>query len=256
MDGADRETRFTQNEQVLMLTLWAVLPSPYMLGANMVQSANNAFMMALLRNEEVLAIHQDALGAKAHAVPRDASQAIWQRELVNGARAVGFFNRTTIDQTLSVSLAELGITERRLVRDAWLRSDLPAVDAGGSLQVLVPGHAGALLVLSPEGVTPPIGAGGSGAGDGSTGGATFTAPSQGDPTRPPVPAGGASPDGSSQGGSSEMSAAGGGAANPFNETSSDGCGCRLFGSGRPAGLTLGLAAIALWIARRGRSRTR
>jgi alpha-galactosidase len=148
--GVDRETRFTENEQVLMMTLWAVLPSPYMLGANLVQSADDTFLMALLRNEEVLAVHQDALGAKARAVPRDASQAIWQRQLVNGSVAVGLFNRTSLDQTLSVSLGELGIAERSRVRDAWLRSDLPTVDPGGSLRVRVPGHAGALLVLSPE----------------------------------------------------------------------------------------------------------
>jgi hypothetical protein len=260
VDGANRETRFTQNEQVLMLTLWAVLPSPYMLGANMVQSASNPFMMALLRNDEVLAVHQDALGAKAHAIARDASQAIWQRELVNGARAVGFFNRTTTDQTLSVSLAELGISERRRVRDAWLRSDLPAVDPGGSLQVLVPGHAGALLVLSPEVVEPPpSGAGGSGAGDGSTGGTTFTVPSQGDPTSPPGPvsagAAGASPVAGSPGEPSQTTnplQPGGGAANPASQPASDGCGCRLVSSGQPERLLFGLAAIALWIARRGR----
>jgi hypothetical protein len=60
------------------------------------------------------------------------------------------FNRTPIEQTLSVSLSELGIAERTRVRDAWLRTDLPTVDSGGSLRVRVPGHAGALLVLSPE----------------------------------------------------------------------------------------------------------
>lgn len=260
VDGADRQTRLTQNEQVLMLTLWAILPSPYMLGANMVQSASDAFFMALLRNEEVLAVHQDALGAKAHPIARNTSQAIWQRELRNGARAVGLFNRGTGEQTLSVSLDELGITERRRVRDAWRRSDLAAVDPGGSLQMSIPAHAGALLVLSPEAVEPPpTDAGGSAAGAGSTGGTTFTLPAQGDATNP-IGAGavGTAPAGNSPSGSNDASppSDGNGLSAPASEASSDGCGCRLSRIAQPAGLGLGLGAIALWVARRSRRHRR
>jgi alpha-galactosidase len=254
--GADRETRFTRNEQVLMLTLWSVLPSPYMLGANLVQSASDGFFMSLVRNEEVIAVHQDSLGAKARGIARDPARSIWLRPLSGGRAAVGLFNRTATDQAVAVSLAELGIAERRLVRNAWLRLDLPPVDPGGSLEVSVPSHAGALLVLSPEVADAPAGGA---PGDGAAGTGTFTAPSLGDSSGTPIaanPSGSGDPAG--QGGSSDVVAAGGdpsttdGAAVSPSVTSKDGCGCRMVEGAGSRPFWYGLAAMFAWYARRRR----
>ena len=43
-----------------MMTLWAIAPSPLMLGMNMPE--NDAWTLSLLTNDEVLAVNQDPLG--------------------------------------------------------------------------------------------------------------------------------------------------------------------------------------------------
>jgi hypothetical protein len=144
--GANRDTRFSRNEQVLMMSLWALLPSPLMLGANG-PSTSDAFFTALLTNEEVIAVNQDDLGAKAKMVVRNGDGEVWSKDLSGGRMAVGLFNRGGTDQTISATLAQLGITDARLVRDAWMRRD--AGVTSGMVSAAVPFHAAALLVLSP-----------------------------------------------------------------------------------------------------------
>ncbi|HEY3594690.1 MAG TPA: putative Ig domain-containing protein, partial [Polyangiaceae bacterium] len=79
VDGADRDTRFTHNEQVTMLSFWSLLPSPLMLGANM--PLMDAWTTALLTNEEVLAVGHDALGQRARVTGTQGTQETWAKTL-------------------------------------------------------------------------------------------------------------------------------------------------------------------------------
>jgi alpha-galactosidase len=167
VDGANRNTRFTRNEQVTMLSLWALLPSPLMLGANLTQT-NDSFMRDLLMNEEVLSVSQDALGARAKRVVSASSRQVWVKDLSGNRKAVGLFNRAANDQQVLASAAQLGVSGKQRVRDLWRRADSAATEQG--LDVLVPGQAGLLYVLTPD---TTVGADAGDAGDGSeTGGAT------------------------------------------------------------------------------------
>ena len=59
----DRWTRFTRDEQLTLMSLWALAPSPLMLGMNLPD--NDAWTTAVLTNPEVLAVDQDPLGKAA-----------------------------------------------------------------------------------------------------------------------------------------------------------------------------------------------
>jgi alpha-galactosidase len=142
-----RDTRFTRNQQVTMMTLWAVLPSPLMLGANGPETNDGGFMTALLTNEEVLAVHSDALGARAARIRAGSSQEVWVKNLSGGRKALALFNRGTADVTITVPFGELGLGGMQRVRDAWRRMDLPATNQ--SVSAMVPGQAGLLFVVSP-----------------------------------------------------------------------------------------------------------
>jgi MYXO-CTERM domain-containing protein len=174
VDGGNRDTRFTRNQQVTMLTLWAVLPSPLMLGANGPQTNDN-FMTPLLTNDEVLAVHGDALGARATRLRAMNNQEVWVKNLAGGAKAVGLFNRATTDATMSVTLAELGLTGMQRVRDAWRHMDLPMTSTNFS--AMVPGQAALLFVVGTAPMDPGTGgaggmagmAGAAGAGSGTAG---------------------------------------------------------------------------------------
>ena len=89
--GDDRFTALTRDEQLTLLSLWCLLPSPLMVGANLPD--NDAWTLALLTNPEVLALNQDPLGAAARQTAATNGIEIWAKPLHDGSRAVGIFNR-------------------------------------------------------------------------------------------------------------------------------------------------------------------
>jgi hypothetical protein len=139
----DRWTRFTHDEQLTLMSLWALAPSPLMLGMNLPD--NDEWTTAILCNPEVLAVDQDQLGKPARRMTADGSGAeMWVKELADGSLAVGFFNRTEKDAPTDYRWSHLGFTSAPQVRDLWLRKDLgsqPAFAAG------LPAHGCVLLCV-------------------------------------------------------------------------------------------------------------
>ena len=123
----DRWTRFTRDEQLTLMSLWALAPSPLMLGMNLPD--NDEWTTALLTNPEVLAVNQDALGLPARRrigplIPAEA----WTKTLADGSVAVGFFNRRAQAVTLHVPWRILGYDRAPAVRDLWICKDLDRTD--------------------------------------------------------------------------------------------------------------------------------
>ena len=142
--GADRRTNFTHNEQMTLLSLWCLLPSPLMVGANLPD--NDPWTLALLTNPEVLAVNQDALGAAGTPVSSQDGLDVWSKKLADGSLAVGLFNRSNVEQTITADWAKLGLTGRYAVRDLWLRREVGRLEE--SYSVSVPRHGAVLLKLT------------------------------------------------------------------------------------------------------------
>jgi alpha-galactosidase len=116
-------THFTRDEQITLMSLWALESSPLMLGMNLPD--NDAWTTAILSNPEVLAVNQDSPGKAARRMTGPPQTAeIWMKELSDGSYAIGFFNRT--DQPVKVDFPwrNLGFLTAPQVRDLWLRQDL------------------------------------------------------------------------------------------------------------------------------------
>ena len=122
LGGSSHWTHFTRDEQLTLMSLWAIAPSPLMLGMNLPD--NDDWTTALLTNPEVMALNQDSLARPAHRVFGSTVE-VWTRELYGGALAVGFFNRTSQSQTVNYHWHEAGRSTHPQVRDLWLRKDLP-----------------------------------------------------------------------------------------------------------------------------------
>ncbi len=181
---ASGETTFTRNEQVTILSLWSILPSPLIFGGNVqsltTDTTTGPWTLALLTNEEVLAVNQDQLGNHAKRIAQQGSTEVWARDLSGGRKAVALFNRGTQDATVSVTFAQLGVTGTQVVRDLWRRADVSGMTTG--ISVNVPYGGAAIYTLSPTttGAGGAAGAGanggapgiGGGAGRGASGGAT------------------------------------------------------------------------------------
>ena len=137
-------THFTRDEQVTLMSLWALAPSPLMLGMNLPE--NDEWTLGLLTNDEVLAINQDMLCKPATCVWRKDSLEVWLRVIFGGGRAVGIFNRSDQSRTFH-DLALAGVTGNWKVRDVWSHQDLP--DSIEELSIKLLPHSSRLFKLSP-----------------------------------------------------------------------------------------------------------
>ncbi len=142
--GADRQTRFTHNEQMTLVSLWSLLPSPLIVGANLPD--NDPWTLALLTNPEVLAVNQDSLGAAGGPVSQQDGLEVWSKKLADGSLAVGLFNRSDLEETVTADWPKMGLTGRYAVRDLWLRKDLGRF--GDKYAASIPSHGVILLRLT------------------------------------------------------------------------------------------------------------
>ncbi len=141
--GRDRRTDFTHDEQLTLLSLWSLLPSPLMVGADLPD--NDPWTRALLTNPEVTALCQDARGAAAARVGDAGGTEVWSRPLADGSLAVGLFNRGDAAVPVTALWSDLHIAGPYSVRDLWRRTDLGV--ARDLYTVPVPAHGAVLLRL-------------------------------------------------------------------------------------------------------------
>jgi alpha-galactosidase len=160
----NRACAFSHNQQVMVMTLWAMMPSPLMFGGMMTKLGTDSWTLALLTNEEVLAVNQDALGNRAKRLSQQNNTEVWARDLADGRKAVALFNRGTQDATVSVTFSQLGLTGTPAVRDLWQKKDATGMTTG--ISVNVP-HESALMYAVG---TSSSGTGGSGGASGTGGG--------------------------------------------------------------------------------------
>ncbi|MGP8202199.1 MAG: glycoside hydrolase family 27 protein [Limisphaerales bacterium] len=139
--GRERRTRFSTNEQVMLMSLWALAPSPLMLGNNLPDT--DEWTLSLLTNDEVLAVNQDALGSPAVRAAQTNGTEIWVKGLKDGSKAIGFFNRTPAAAEVELHWPEAGLTGKQALRDLWAHRKLGKFKEKYSVRV--PAH-GAVLV--------------------------------------------------------------------------------------------------------------
>lgn len=123
------------------MSLWAILAAPLLAG-NDLRSMTPA-TIEILTNREVIAVNQDKLGKQGRQVWKSGEQEIWTRPLSGGATAVAIFNREATERSVSVKWADLGLANKKTVRDLWLHQDITT--AGPEYGVTVPGHGVVIL---------------------------------------------------------------------------------------------------------------
>ena len=146
--GRLHPSRLTPDEQYTHISLWCLLSSPLLIGCDMTKFDD--FTLNLLENDEVLALDQDALGRQATCVVTNGDVRIYQKELEDGGRALGFFNLGSAPASLEFNqLTAIGFTGAQHVRDLWRQQNLPDVDAAtGVLKMTIPVHGVVLYKLT------------------------------------------------------------------------------------------------------------
>jgi len=145
--GNTHPSHLTQNEQILHITMWSLLSSPLLIGCDMTKL--DPFTLALLTNDEAIAISQDELGKPAGKISTaDDGGEVWARPLSDDTKAVGLLNPTSGPLAVTVTWAELGLKGSQNVRDLWLHQNVGKFDS--AYTVTVPTHGAVLLKVSSK----------------------------------------------------------------------------------------------------------
>ena len=139
-----RQTKLTANEQYTHISLWSLLCSPLLIGCDMTQF--DEFTLNLLTNDEVLEVSQDPLGQQAKRIAMDGDLEVWAKDMEDGSKAVGLFNRGVWKSEVKVRWSDLGIQGKQLVRDLWRQKDFGKFS--DEFKVSVPRHGVVLVKIS------------------------------------------------------------------------------------------------------------
>ena len=112
----------TDDENRTQMSLWCLLASPLIAGADLRTVSPST--LAILTNSEVIAIDQDRLGLQGHRVAAQGPLEVWAKQLSDGSKAVGLFNRGEGSMPITAYFKDLGVGETAEVRDLWNRKDL------------------------------------------------------------------------------------------------------------------------------------
>jgi alpha-galactosidase len=133
-------TRLSTDEQYTHISLWCLLSAPLLIGCDMAKLDD--FTISLLSNDEVLALDQDALGREATCVYTKGDVKIYEKQLEDGGRAVGFFNLGLTPAELQFSdFGSLQLNGTFHVRDLWRQKNLQDVNTtDNALPLTIPAH--------------------------------------------------------------------------------------------------------------------
>ena len=116
----ENRTKFTEDEQYTMLTLWSIMRSPLMIGGDMVY--NDGFTEKLLTNDDILGMLK--YSRNAHQIFRrdiDGNEIIlWFADAKDiGGYYIAVFNAGESEADVDIALAECGIDEPMERKELW-----------------------------------------------------------------------------------------------------------------------------------------
>lgn len=148
--GVDRQSLLTPDEQITLMTLWAMFRSPLMFGGDLPSSDPQS--LALLCNEEVLAINQSSINNRE--LVRQGEYIVWTADSSTTAdKYLALFNIGE-DSSASIEIDLTLLTDSShgyptyALRDLWNHTDLGIVQ--DKLHQSVLPHAAKLFCLHPH----------------------------------------------------------------------------------------------------------
>ncbi|MBP2326978.1 alpha-galactosidase [Kibdelosporangium banguiense] len=134
----------TLTESRSHFALWALMAAPLMAGNDI--RTMSADVSAILRNERLIAVNQDQLGAGGRRVRDDGATEVFAKPLRDGSVAVGLFNRGSGSTSISTTAAQIGLSgDSFTVTDLWTGGTSSST---GAISANVPAHGVAAFRVS------------------------------------------------------------------------------------------------------------
>jgi alpha-galactosidase len=133
----------TPNEQYTHVSLWCLVAAPLIFSGDITRLDD--FTLSLLTNDEVIDVDQDPLGKPGRRMAADGDLEVWAKDMADGTKIVGLFNRGEDTTTVTARWSDLGIKGKHTVRDLWRQQDLGKYNA--EFKAAVPRHGVVLVRL-------------------------------------------------------------------------------------------------------------
>lgn len=108
--------------QYAYMSMWSLMAAPLIYSGDM--SKLDEFTLNVLCNPEVIEVNQDPLGEAAWVIKKSGDQFLMIKNLADGSKAVGLFNRGKAAADVTADWSELKIKGKQSVRDLWRHKDL------------------------------------------------------------------------------------------------------------------------------------
>jgi len=123
-------------------SLWAEMAAPLLAGTDLRTASTDT--MAILLNEEVIAVDQDPLGRQGVPIASEGGHWVLAKPLTRGDVAVVLFNETDVPTSISATAEELGLSRAPAytMRDLWRQA---TTESGGAIGAGVAPHEAAMF---------------------------------------------------------------------------------------------------------------
>lgn len=125
MDILEIDRGLTLEQERTHFSMWCIMSSPLMIGCNMQTIRKES--LALIKNEELIAINQDPLGLQARVVAYSGNGMVLAKPLGDKrgcVRAVALYNPSDEPTVMRVDFRDLCLEGKVMVRDLWQHKDL------------------------------------------------------------------------------------------------------------------------------------
>ncbi len=153
MDMLEVGRGMSNEEDQTHFAMWCMMASPLMIGCDMSTLTDES--LALLKNEELIAINQDPLGLQAYVAKTDGETYVLVKDIIENLgtrRAVALYNPTDKEVEMGVDFADIQLGGGVEMRDAIACKPL-GVHKGG-FKTKVPAHGTRVYTLSGESRLP------------------------------------------------------------------------------------------------------
>jgi alpha-galactosidase len=139
------ELGMTSAQSQAQFSMWSMVAAPLIVGSD-IRTLSPA-TLAMLTNQEVLAVDQDPLGAQGTAISTMGDAQVWVKPLANGDRAVALLNRGSTPLTISTDAGAVGMphASRYDLRDLWRHT---TAETAGRIAASVPPDSTVLYRVS------------------------------------------------------------------------------------------------------------
>ena len=149
MDMLEVGRSMSEEEDKTHFGMWCIMSSPLLIGCNMATIKERP--LALLKNEELIALNQDPLGLQAYVVQHLGETYVLAKDILTlhgKTRAVALYNPSDREEEMGISFSAVDLAGQVKVRDLFEHQDMGTMEGG--LSVVVPPHGTRIYKLEAE----------------------------------------------------------------------------------------------------------